>query len=66
MTLQENILSVLDDSQVEINPEWVDEICEKYPYFLLPAALLMKRNSDLTDADKAKYLPKLALYKNFL
>ena len=61
MTLQENILSVLDDSQVEINPEWVDEISEKYPYFLLPAALMMKRNSDLTDADKEKYLPRLAL-----
>ena len=61
MTLQENISSIINDPLMEINPEWVDEIREKYPYFLLPAALMMKRNSDLTDADKAKYIPHLAL-----
>ena len=61
MTLQENISSLINDPQMEVNPEWVDKIREKYPYFLLPAALMMKRNSDLTDADKAKYIPHLAL-----
>ena len=61
MTLQENILSVLNDSEIEINPEWVDEMSEKYPYFILPAALMLKRNSDLTEEIKEKHIPRLAL-----
>ena len=61
MTLQENILSVLNDPEIEINPEWVDEMSEKYPYFILPAALMLKRNSDLTEELKEKHIPRLAL-----
>ena len=61
MTLSEYILLVLNNPEMEINPQWVDDILEKYPYFSLPAALMLKRNTDITEVDREKYLPRLAL-----
>lgn len=61
MTLQERISTMLNDSSAEIDARWVEDVYEKYPYFSLPASLLLKRGADLDADSRTKYLSRLAL-----
>jgi len=61
MTLQETISSLLDNDQMEVDPQWVEEIGEKYPYFTLPMSLLLRRNNSIGGEVKEKMVQRLAL-----
>ena len=49
MTLQEEILSLLEDDSKSVDAQWIVEVCKKYPYFSLPAILMLKRNEDIDE-----------------
>ena len=61
MTLQEEILSLLEDESKVVDPQWVDSLREKYPYFTLPASLMLNRNKDVSDEVKEQAIQRLAL-----
>ena len=59
--LQETISSLLDNEQAVVDAQWVDAVSEKYPYFSLPASLLLKRNGALDKEKKEMMIQRLAL-----
>ena len=61
MTLQEEILSLLEDDSKAVDAQWVEEVCKKYPYFSLPAILMLKRNENIDEELKQTLLQNLAL-----
>ena len=61
MTLQETISSLLDNDSKTLDPQWVEEMLEQYPYFTLPALMLLSRNKEVDDEVKARLVQRLSL-----
>lgn len=47
---------LLANPEMKIDPEWVDCIAEKHPYFTLPAELELERNADSMTQERHKVL----------
>lgn len=61
MSLQEKIISLIDNPTVVPQKEWVDEMSERYPYFVMPVSMLLKRSSELTDEERNTLKAQIAL-----
>ena len=61
MTLQENILLLLDNPQMQVDAQWVEEMGAKYPFFTLPASLILKRGGEVSSQLREKMIQRLAL-----
>ncbi len=61
MTLQERISLMIDNPSAEIDLQWIEQLYEKYPYFSLPASLMLKQGKELSADEKSKYMSRLAL-----
>lgn len=61
MTLQERISTMLNDPSTNIDALWVEQVYEKYPYFSLPASLLLKQGTAFDATTRSKYLSRIAL-----
>ncbi len=62
MTLQETISSLLENEQMEVDLQWVESMMQQYPYFSLPASLLLGRNGNvLSKEQKEQLIQHLAL-----
>ncbi len=61
MSLQEKIISLIDNPTDVPQKEWVEEMSERYPYFSMPASMLLKRSSELTDEERKTLMAKVAL-----
>ena len=59
MTLQETISSLLDNDSKTLDPQWVEEVLEQYPYFTLPALMLLSLNKEADDEVKARLVQRL-------
>jgi hypothetical protein len=63
INLQDYINNLLADESQSIDVEKAEAIMEKYPFFTLPGALLLKRNPESISAEKRSELTnRLALY----
>ena len=61
MSLQEKIISLIDNQTDIPQKEWVEEMSERYPYFVMPASMLLKRSSELTDEERNTFKAQIAL-----
>ena len=61
MSLQENILSLLNDEAKIVDAQWVEDMQQRYPYFSLPAMLMLKRNGEIDSELRQKLAQNLAL-----
>ena len=61
MSLQEKIISLIDNQADVPQKEWVEELSGRYPYFVLPASMLLKRSSNLTDEERNTLKAQIAL-----
>ena len=61
MSLQEKILSLIDNPNEVPEKEWIEKLAEEHPYFILPASLLLKRSSELSDEERDVLMSKVAL-----
>lgn len=61
MSLQEEILSLLDDEAKIVDAQWVEDMQQRYPYFSLPAMLMLKRNGEIDSELRQKLAQNLAL-----
>lgn len=52
---------LLANPEMKIDPEWVDRMAEKHPYFTLPAELELERNADLTQERHKVLVGRIAL-----
>ncbi len=52
---------MIDDSSLVVDPGWVEELMGRFPYFTLPAMLLLGRENDLNDARRQRLLETHAL-----
>ena len=61
-TLEEKLSAILDNPTLPIDCKWVEDLSKDYPYFTLPATLLLKRNgSELTTERRAELTSRLVL-----
>lgn len=61
MDLSEQIKHYLSHDDEPIDPVWVDEVQLRYPFFTLPATLLLKRNGDTPTEEEARLTRQVAL-----
>ena len=50
---------LLADPQAPVTAEWVNQMLDEYPYFVVPVLLYLKRNPDAADRDE--WLARLAI-----
>ncbi len=52
---------MIEDRTQTVDPGWVEELLERFPFFTLPAMLLLSRKNDLTEQQRQRFTGMLAL-----
>lgn len=61
MTLQEHISTLFDNPQANIDPQWVEEMCNRFPFFSFPALMMLKQGVEISSQERDKMTHWLAL-----
>lgn len=61
MDLSQTINNYLDNPSMPIDPQWVEATAERYPFFTLPATLLLSRDNNLDSRQVEALTRRLAL-----
>ncbi len=62
MKLSDKLLNYIADPSIAIDKDWMKEVEEKYPFFTLPATLLLSRDSKLSAEETQELTQWLSLH----